>query len=70
MLSEFVRILNTQTDHVEDIFDQGEATVSSVSKSNQELQTTIDRSRSNQWNMIALTWALIILLLILDAITP
>jgi Fe2+ transport system protein B len=70
MLSEFVRILHIQTDQVEDIHDSSEEATESVKRSNRELQTTIDRSKSHQWNMVMLAISLAIMLLLLDWITP
>lgn len=70
MLSEFVQILHSQTDQVEEIYDSTDATNEFVKKSNNELQSTINRSKSHQWNMIFLVCTLALLLLILDFLTP
>lgn len=70
MLSEFVRIIHSQTDFVDNVYELSEQTSSFVKKSNQELQTTIDRSQKSQWNMAILCFSLSILLLLLDSMTP
>jgi Fe2+ transport system protein B len=70
MLSEFVSILHNQTEMVDDIHQSSEEAIESVRRSNRELQSTIDRSRSHQWNMVILSTVLALLILLLDAFTP
>lgn len=70
MMSEFVRVIHLQSDQVEDVYETSEQSVEFVQRSNTQLQATIDRSKSYQWNMILLSFTLAVMLLILDAMTP
>ncbi len=70
MLSEFVQILQSQSDQVDNIYDSSLDACNFVGKSNVELQTTIDRTKSSQWNIVTMFIFLASLLLLLDWMTP
>jgi t-SNARE complex subunit (syntaxin) len=70
LLSEFSRIVQSQSHKVESIYDSGEAATGLVKQTDKEMQLTIDRSKNYQWNMVFLSVFLGVLLLVIDWITP
>jgi len=70
MLSEFLQIIETQTDQILDIRDVSKEATSSVTKTSDELDLTITRNQSYQTNMVVMIVGLAFLLLVLDFITP
>ena len=70
MLSEFVQIVYSQSSQVEDVYEASSVATDFVKESNRQLQLTIERSKSSQWNMIILSFSLAVLLLLLDYFTP
>lgn len=70
LLSEFVNILQAQSEQVKDLEGTGKVATEHVLDTDKELILTIQRSASHQRNMVFLSVGLAILLLILDYITP
>lgn len=70
MLSEFLQIIESQSDKILDIRDVSKEATESVTKASEELETTITRTQSFQVNMVILIVGLALLLLVLDYITP
>ena len=69
-VSEFLQIIETQTDQILDIRDVSKEATSSVTKTSDELDLTITRNQSYQTNMVVMIVGLAFLLLVLDFITP
>lgn len=70
LLTEFVNILQVQSEQVKDLEGTGKIATEHVLETDKELILTIKRSTSHQMNMIFLYISLALLLLILDYITP
>lgn len=70
MLSEFLHIIESQSDQILDIRDVSKEATISVTKASDELELTISRNQSYQINMVILIVGLALLLLVLDFITP
>ena len=70
MLNDFSRILEEQSDHLNDVKEDSGATTTFIQDADRELLVTIERSKSSQRNMVIVTLGLSILLLILDYLTP
>jgi t-SNARE complex subunit (syntaxin) len=70
MITEFVYLLQSQTDSVDNIHDAAVYATEYVKDADVELQKTIDRSKSHSRNMVVLIIVLSFLLLILDYFTP
>jgi len=70
LLTEFVNILQAQSEQVKDLEGTGKVATEHVLDTDKELILTIQRSASHQRNMVFLTVGLAIMLLILDYITP
>ena len=68
--TEFMRILQSQSSKVDDMYESGQAANELVKQTEKEMQLTIDRSQSYQWNMVILSVTLAVMLLVLDWITP
>jgi hypothetical protein len=69
LLMEFVQILQTQRDSVDDVHVAGKQATDLVKDTDSELQLTIERSESHSRTMVILTVGLAILLLLLDFVT-
>ena len=65
-----MRILQSQSSKVDDMYESGQAANELVKQTEKEMQLTIDRSQSYQWNMVILSVTLAVMLLVLDWITP
>lgn len=70
MLEEFVRILQLQSDSIEDVHGASKAATKHVEDTSDQLLLTIERSQSHQRAMVSLTIVLALLLLLLDYLTP
>ena len=70
LLTEFVNILQAQSEQVKDLEGTGKVATEHVLDTDKELILTIKRSTSHQRNMVFLYVGLALLLLILDYITP
>lgn len=70
MLEEFVRILQLQSDSIEDVHGASKAATKHVEDTSEQLLLTIERSQSHQRTMVLLTVVLGLLLLLLDFLTP
>lgn len=70
LLFEFVSILQSQREQVDDVNNAGKTTIDYVKDTDNELMLTIERSESHQKAMMMLTVGLALLLLLLDFITP
>lgn len=69
LLMEFVQILQTQRDSVDDVHVAGKQATDLVNDTDSELQLTIERSESHSRTMVILTVGFAIFLLILDFVT-
>jgi hypothetical protein len=69
-LSEFVQILQSQRDLVDDVHTASKVATQHVKQTDTELTTTIERTESHSRYMVILTVGLAIMLLILDFVTP
>lgn len=70
MLTEFVSIIQAQSDIVEDVHQAAVDTTDQVKLADDELMLTLERSQSHSRNMAFLTVGLGLLLLLLDWVTP
>jgi hypothetical protein len=70
LLNDFSRILEQQSDGVEEVHTDSRATSAFVREADAELSLTIERSKSSQRNMVFVTVGLALLLLLLDYFTP
>lgn len=70
MMTEFMTLLESQSDTLVDIGDSSKLVVNSVKQAEAELTLTLSRTQHHQWSMIALVIALTLMLLLLDALTP
>ena len=70
MLNKFLTIIESQSEQLVDIHDVSKEATASVVSVNKELNVTIERNQSYQYNMVMLIVILSFLLLILDYITP
>jgi NTP pyrophosphatase (non-canonical NTP hydrolase) len=70
LVSEFAGLLEGQSSIVEEIGDIAKDVTNSVKDADQELLLTLERTQSQQWNMITLIFILSVMLLILHIITP
>jgi ABC-type Na+ efflux pump permease subunit len=69
-LAEFVQILHSQRDAVEDIHSASKTATQHVKQTDSELTTTIERTESHQRSIVILVVGLALLLLLLDFVTP
>jgi len=70
MLNEFVSVLRTQAEMVEDVHDASKAATAHVQETDEQLLLTVQRSKSFQVTTVAFIVGLAFFLLILDALTP
>jgi len=70
LLTEFVQILQTQRDSVDEVHTAGKQATDLVKDTDHELQLTIERSESHSRTMTLLAVGLALLLLLLDWVTP
>lgn len=70
MLTDFVQILQSQRDGVEDLYESSKKATEHVHDVDNELILTIERSTSHQRYMTLLTVGLGLFLLLLDYLTP
>jgi hypothetical protein len=70
MLTDFVQILQSQSDGIEDLHESSKKATEHVHDVDNELILTIERSTSHQRYMTLLTVGLGLFLLLLDYITP
>jgi hypothetical protein len=70
LLYEFVSILQTQREQVDDVNQTGKVSIDLVKETDVELLLTINRSENSLKSMIILTVGLGFILLLLDFITP
>jgi hypothetical protein len=70
LVSEFANFIEGQTSLVEEIADVAQETTNSVQSADQELLIIVERTQSQNWNMIILICSLSLLLLLLHFITP
>jgi hypothetical protein len=70
LMSEFSRMISTQSSDVDFVHQSAKSTADFVKETEAQLDLTIDRSKSSQRNMIIVTVGLAVLLLILDYLTP
>ena len=70
MLTEFTSIVNSQSSLVDLMQESSQSTTESVQASTQQLKLTIERTKSNSWNMVFLSIFLGCILLFLDYVTP
>lgn len=70
MVTEFASLLESQAPMVEDIGEVAKDVKASMRSADEELLVTLERTQSQNWNMIILTFTLSVLLLFLHFITP
>jgi hypothetical protein len=70
LVAEFASLLDGQSGIVEDIGETAREVTQSVQSADDELLLTIERTQSQQWNMVILLFTLSFLLLTLHVITP
>lgn len=70
LVAEFASLLDGQSGIVEDIGETAREVTQSVQSADDELLLTIERTQSQQWNMVILLFTLSLLLLTLHVITP
>lgn len=70
MLNEFIAVMRTQEDLVEDVHDASKAATSHVKETDEQLLLTLQRSKSYQMSTVGLVLGLAFFLLLLDAATP
>lgn len=70
MLTEFTRILQSQSDLVAEVHEAAQDATEHVQLTDDQLLLTLERSQSHSRNMVILTVGLGLLLLILDFVTP
>lgn len=70
LVAEFASLLDSQSGIVEDVGETAREVTQSVQSADDELLLTIERTQSQQWNMVILLFTLSLLLLTLHVITP
>jgi hypothetical protein len=70
MVTEFATLLESQSPMVEDIGEVAKDVKASMKSADEELLVTLERTQSQNWNMIILVLTLSVLLLILHVVTP
>ena len=70
MITEFLSMLEEQSEQIEDMNETSKEATKSVRGTDAELKLTIQRSESHQWNMVILINGLAIMLLLLHFLTP
>lgn len=70
MISEFIQILHSQSESVQDIHGAGKDATAHVNQVNDELMLTIQRTQSHSSTMILIILSLTVMLIILDYLTP
>lgn len=70
MLTQFVGLLEAQSEVVSDINESAKLATRSVTQAGTQLQQTIARTESGQWSMVLLVVGLSVLIVLLDAMTP
>lgn len=70
MIAEFATLIESQSEIVGDVGEAAKDATHSVKLADQELLSTIERSQSYQWSMIALIFGASFLLMFLHFISP
>lgn len=70
LVGEFATLIQSQTEIVENIGDATDEVTKSVRKADDELLTTVERTQSQQWNMMLVIGIFSVLLLLLHLLTP
>ena len=69
MISEFLQILESQSETVQDMHAAGKNATEQVEQTDKQLALTLERSQSHNTNMIIIIMSAAILLLLLDYLT-
>ncbi len=70
LVGEFATLIQSQTEIVENIGDATDEVTKSIKKADDELLSTVERTQSQQWNMMIVISIFTTLLLLLHILSP